>query len=210
MALRTIREEGDEILAKTSREVTEINERILGILDDMAETMYAADGLGLAAVQVGILRRLVVIDVGKGVMKLINPKIIEREGTVVSREGCLSVPGENGIVLRPKKVIVEYTDVDGNKVTVQAEGLLKKAFCHEFDHLDGKLYTDVAEIVFPVEDSEKYDKLYGLSRIGEPRNGEEVDDEADEYDELVLENDVANLDMESIKKELEDIRNNKN
>ncbi|MBE6038757.1 MAG: peptide deformylase [Anaerofustis stercorihominis] len=177
MAIREIRLEGDEILSKVSREVTKIDDRILGILDDMVETMYAAEGVGLAAVQVGILRRLVVIDIGEGPIKMINPRFVSKEGCVISREGCLSVPDVNGMVKRPKKVVVEYTDVEGNLQTIEAEGFLKKALCHELDHLEGIVYTDVAEVVFPMEDIEKYEELYDVKPVkkGTPHFDNEAD-----------------------------------
>ncbi len=181
MAVREIRLEGDPILKKISREVTNIDERILTILDDMVETMYAADGLGLAAVQVGILRRLVVIDIGQGPIKMINPKIVNKEGMTISREGCLSVPDVNGMVRRPKKVSVEYTDVDGNTVTIEdAEGLLKKALCHELDHLEGIVYTDIAEVVFDMEDIEKYEELYDVKPVCRGTNSYDYETELHE------------------------------
>lgn len=125
-----------------SRPVTEITPRILTLLDDMAETMYAANGCGLAAPQVGVLRRVVVIDTGDGLMELINPKIIAAEGEQRESEGCLSVPGEWGITKRPAKVIVRAQDRNGNYFEKTGEGLLARAFCHELDHLDGKLFID--------------------------------------------------------------------
>ena len=144
MAIRNIRITGDELLRKKSRPVTEVNDRIKDILNDMAETMYAADGVGLAAPQVGILRRLVVIDIGDGLVKLVNPEIVESEGSEVSTEACLSVPDMMGDVTRPVKVRVKAQDENGNELDIMAEGLYKKALCHEIDHLDGILYTDRA------------------------------------------------------------------
>jgi len=155
MAIRNIRIEGDEILAKKSREVDRIDGRIQQILDDMADTMYAANGLGLAAVQVGILRRLVTIDVGNGLVKLVNPKIVWREGEVVEQEGCLSVPDVNGMVKRPAKVRVEALNENGEPLEIEAEGLYKKALCHELDHLDGILFTDIAEEIFDISSLEE-------------------------------------------------------
>ena len=125
-----------------SRPVTEITPRILTLLDDMAETMYAADGCGLAAPQVGVLRRVVVLDVGDGLVELINPKIIATEGEQCESEGCLSVPGEWGITRRPAKVTVRAQDRHGNWFEMTGEGLLARCFCHEIDHLDGKLFID--------------------------------------------------------------------
>ncbi|MCR4723694.1 MAG: peptide deformylase [Eubacteriales bacterium] len=144
MAIRNIRITGDELLRKKSRPVTEVNDRIKDILNDMSETMYAADGVGLAAPQVGILRRLVVIDIGDGLVKLVNPEIVESEGSEVSTEACLSVPDMMGDVTRPVKVRVKAQDENGNELDITAEGLYKKALCHEIDHLDGILYTDRA------------------------------------------------------------------
>jgi len=151
MALRTIRINGDEILRKKCREVDEITERELTLLDDMLETMYAADGVGLAAPQVGVLKRIVVIDVGEGPMKLVNPVIVETEGDVVDYEGCLSVPGEQGNVNRPEKVKVTALNEKGEKVEMTGSGLLARAFCHEIDHLDGILFIDK---VLPEEEEE--------------------------------------------------------
>ena len=125
-----------------SRPVTEITPRILTLLDDMAETMYDADGCGLAAPQIGVLRRVVVLDVGDGLVELINPKIIATEGEQCESEGCLSVPGEWGITRRPAKVTVRAQDRHGEWFEMTGEGLLARCFCHEIDHLDGKLFID--------------------------------------------------------------------
>lgn len=157
MATRIIRVEGDEILKKKSRVVEVIDDRILSILDDMAETMYEANGLGLAAVQVGILRRLVVIDIGDGLIKLINPEIIAVEGEEVSREGCLSVPILNGMVKRPIKITVKALNENGEELLIEADDLYKKALCHEIDHLDGILFTDIAENLFDPKDIDEDD-----------------------------------------------------
>lgn len=145
MATRLVRTSEDEILRKKCKSVGEINDRILTLLDDMAETMYAANGVGLAAPQVGVLRRVVVIDVGEGLIELINPVIIEQSGAQCGNEGCLSVPGKQGQVTRPDHVRVEATDRDGDRFVMEGEGLLARAFCHEIDHLDGILYTDLVE-----------------------------------------------------------------
>ena len=142
MAKRNIRTIGDEILRKKCRVVETIDEKITQLLDDMAETMYASDGVGLAAPQVGILKRAVVIDVGGGLIELINPEITEFDGNEKDIEGCLSVPGKYGYVVRPKTVTVTALDRYGEKVTLRADGMLKKALCHEIDHLDGILYVD--------------------------------------------------------------------
>lgn len=145
MAIRKILtlSEDSEFLHKKSREVTEINDRILTLLDDMAETMYHAEGVGLAAPQVGILRRVVVIDVGEGLIELINPVIVYKKGEQIDAEGCLSVPGRSGTVARPEKVKVRALNRKGEEITVSGEGLLARALCHEIDHLNGTVYVDI-------------------------------------------------------------------
>ena len=140
MAIREIVKEGDEILTKVCRPVEKIDERVLTLLDDMADTMYACDGVGLAAPQVGILKRIVVIDIGDGLLELINPEIIEESGEQREVEGCLSVPGVSGYTVRPHTVTVKATDRYGEEFVIRGEGLLARAFCHETDHLDGKLF----------------------------------------------------------------------
>ena len=146
MAKLKIRKVGDDCLRKVCRPVEEITPRVLTLLDDMTETMRAADGVGLAAPQVGILRRIVVIEVEEGnVLELINPKIIATAGEQVGAEGCLSVPGRRGVVKRPKHVTVRAMNRHGEVVDISGSDLLARAFCHELDHLDGKLYTDRAE-----------------------------------------------------------------
>ena len=142
MAIRRILREGDETLRKTSRPVTEIDKRLKQLLDDMADTMYAADGVGLAAPQVGILRRVVVIDVGEGLLELINPVLVETEGSCVDIEGCLSVPGRRATVERPERAVVHAHNRKGQLIEVEGTGLLARALCHELDHLDGILYVD--------------------------------------------------------------------
>ncbi|QGU95255.1 peptide deformylase [Clostridium bovifaecis] len=142
MALRNIRVEGDEILRKRSRKVEEINERILTLIEDMKETMYDADGVGLAAPQIGILKRIVVIDVGNGPIALINPEVIKEEGNQVDYEGCLSIPGEQGKVERPYKVMVRALNENGEEIELEGEELLARAICHEVDHLNGVLFID--------------------------------------------------------------------
>ena len=145
MAKLQIRKVGDEVLRKVCRPVEEITPRILTLLDDMTETMRAADGCGLAAPQVGILRRIVVIEVEEGnVIELINPKIIATAGEQEGVEGCLSVPGRQGIVKRPRHVTVRATNRHGEVFEISGSDLLARAFCHELDHLDGKLYIDRA------------------------------------------------------------------
>ena len=144
MALRQILILGDETLNKTCRKVERFDDRLHTLLDDMAETMYAAAGVGLAAIQIGILKRVVVIDVGEGIMELINPEIIEQRGSVCGIEGCLSVPGKTGDVVRPEYVKVRAQDRNGNVYEVEGSGLLARAFCHEIEHLDGHLYIEKA------------------------------------------------------------------
>ena len=140
MAIRNILKEGDPILNKTSRKVEKIDERVIELLEDMKETMYAADGVGLAAPQVGILKRIVVIDIGEGVLELINPEIICSTGEQNEVEGCLSLPGISGVTERPMNVQVKALDREGYEVLVTGTGLLARALCHEIDHLDGILF----------------------------------------------------------------------
>nr|WP_291958504.1 peptide deformylase [Mahella sp.] len=132
----------DDILRKKARTVEKIDNKILTLLKDMAETMYNSDGVGLAAPQVGILRRLIVIDDGTGLIKLINPIIIETAGEQREMEGCLSIPGIYGRVIRPEKVIVKALDENGQLFDLTGTGLLARALCHEIDHLDGVLFID--------------------------------------------------------------------
>ena len=154
MSLRNLRFLGDELLKKRSREVTEINDRILELLDDMSETMYKNNGVGLAAPQVGILRRVVVIDIGDGLVELINPVITKKEGADTQREGCLSVPEFVGEVTRPYKVVVNALNRDGEEIEVTGEGFMARALCHEIDHLDGVLFVDVADKVIRKDELE--------------------------------------------------------
>lgn len=142
MAIRNIVKIGDEILHKVCRTQLNFDDKLAQILDDMKETMYAAEGVGLAAPQIGILRRYCIVDVGDGLIELINPVIIEESGVQVGQEGCLSLPGESGITKRPLKVTVRAQDRFGNTFTVSGEGLKAKAFCHEIDHLNGIVYTE--------------------------------------------------------------------
>ena len=142
MATRTILEGDNPRLRKISRPVGTINQRIIDLLDDMAQTMYEARGVGLAAPQVGVLRRVVVIDVGEGLIELINPEIVHAEGTQREEEGCLSLPDDNGYVIRPEKVVVRALDRNSEEQEYTGEGLLARAFAHEIDHLDGVLFTD--------------------------------------------------------------------
>ncbi|MNI67475.1 Peptide deformylase 1 [compost metagenome] len=144
MALRQIRTFNDEILRKKSRMVEVVDDRIRQILNDMADTMYNAENCGgLAAPQIGILKRLVVIDMGNGLIKLVNPKIIEKQGTQEVVEGCLSIPNKWGKLIRPEKVIVKALNENGEEITLTGTGDLAKCFCHEIDHLEGILFTDL-------------------------------------------------------------------
>lgn len=155
MAILNIVTQEDEILRKKCRPVDKITPRTLTLLDDMYETMQAANGVGLAAPQVGILRRIVIVDVGEGLIELINPEIIATEGEQTDREGCLSVPDECGIVTRPNIVTVKALDRNGEPFTIRGDGLLARAFCHEIDHLDGVLYIDKAERMLTPEEMEE-------------------------------------------------------
>ena len=145
MALRQIRYDGDDILRKKCRPITEMTPKIQELIDDMLETMYEAEGVGLAAPQVGILKRLVVIDVGEGPIVLINPEIVEKSGEQTGMEGCLSLPGKAGEVTRPNHVVCKAFNEDMEEITVEGEELLARAICHELDHLDGILYKDLAK-----------------------------------------------------------------
>ena len=145
MALRTILVQGDSVLTKKSRTVDKMTPRIGELITDMLDTMYDAMGVGLAAPQVGILKRIVVIDVGEGPIVLINPEILETSGEQTGDEGCLSVPGMAGQVTRPNYVKVKALDVNMEEQILEGEGLLARAFCHEIDHLDGKMYTELVE-----------------------------------------------------------------
>ncbi len=142
MAVRKILIEGDETLRKRSRPVEKFDRRLRELLDDMKETMYKADGAGLAAPQVGILRRAVVIDVGDGLIELVNPEIVSASGSQTCAEGCLSIPGRRGTVERPAMVTVHACDRHGKPIELTGEGFLAVAIAHELDHLDGILYTD--------------------------------------------------------------------
>ena len=145
MALRKILTEGDEQLLKHSRKVEKFDDRLHTLIDDMRETLENSGGVGLAAPQVGILKRVVVIDVGDGPIILINPEIIEKSGEQTGDEGCLSVPGMSGQVTRPDYVKVKALNEDMEEVVYEGEGLLARAFCHELDHLDGHMYTELVE-----------------------------------------------------------------
>ncbi len=145
MAIRRIRVLGDEVLTKSCKEVTKMTLRTKILIEDMLDTMYEAGGVGLAAPQVGILKRIVVIDVGEGPIILVNPEIVETAGEQTGEEGCLSVPGKSGIVTRPNYVKVKALDENMEEIELEGEELLARAFCHEIDHLDGKVYVELAE-----------------------------------------------------------------
>ena len=160
MALREIRVEGDPVLAKVCKEIKEVTPRIQDLIDDMIETMYEANGVGLAAPQVGILKRLVVIDVGEGPIVMINPSIVAQDGEQTGDEGCLSVPGKAGIVNRPNYVKARFFDEEMNECEIEGEELLARAICHELDHLDGHLYVEKVEgslhdVTYEVEEDEE-------------------------------------------------------
>ncbi len=142
MAIRIIRQDDDPILRKISRQVNKIDDKIHTLLKDMAETMYEFEGVGLAAPQVGILKRIIIIDIGEGLIELINPEIIEMQGEQVDSEGCLSLPNRTGDVIRPDKVKVKGLNSKGEEVTINGSGLLARALCHEVDHLNGILFID--------------------------------------------------------------------
>ena len=145
MATRKIRELGDEVLTKQCKEVTKMTLRTKILIQDMLDTMYEALGVGLAAPQVGVLKRIVVIDVGEDPIVLINPEILETSGEQTGEEGCLSVPGKSGQVTRPDYVKVRALNEDMEEIELEGTGLLARAFCHEIDHLDGKMYVDLVE-----------------------------------------------------------------
>ena len=160
MALREIRVEGEPVLTKVCKEIKEVTPRIQDLIDDMIETMYEANGVGLAAPQVGILKRLVVIDVGEGPIVMINPSIVAQDGEQTGDEGCLSVPGKAGIVTRPNYVKARFFDEEMNECEIEGEELLARAICHELDHLDGHLYVEKVEgglhdVNYEVEEEEE-------------------------------------------------------
>lgn len=165
MALRTIRIMGDEVLTKKCREVKTVTPRISDLINDMLETMYDACGVGLAAPQVGVLRRIVVIDVGEGPIVMVNPEILETDGSQTGDEGCLSLPGKAGQVTRPDYVKARAFDANMEPFEIVGEGLLARAICHELDHLDGHMYVEKVE-------GEIHDVTYA-----------DPDEEEDEYEE---------------------------
>ena len=145
MAIRTIREMGDDVLTKVCKEVPKMTLRTRILIEDMLDTMYQAAGVGLAAPQVGILKRIVVIDVGEGPIVMINPEILETSGEQTGEEGCLSVPGKAGVVTRPNYVKARALNENMEEYIIEGEELLARAICHELDHLDGKMYVDLVE-----------------------------------------------------------------
>ena len=155
MALRNIVKEGDDILNKKCRPVQKFDKKLAILLEDMAETMRNANGVGLAAPQVGILRRVVVIDIGEGLIELVNPKIIAFSGEQEGSEGCLSFPGQWGIVKRPNYVKVKAQDRNGEEFTIEGKELLARAFCHELDHFDGIVFKSVCERMLRPEEIEQ-------------------------------------------------------
>lgn len=142
MAIRNIRKYGDELLRKKSRKVDKIDKRMLTLIEDMKETMYNANGVGLAAPQVGILKRIVIVDIGEGPIVFINPEILETKGSYIDSEGCLSIPDRDGMVERPEYVKAKALNENGEEIIVEGRELMARAMCHEFDHLDGILYID--------------------------------------------------------------------
>lgn len=154
MALRNIVTVGDSVLNKVCRPVTKFDRRLHLLLDDMAETLLDANGVGLAAPQVGVLRRVVLVDTGEEILELINPEIIRSSGEQTGVEGCLSVPGKYGIVTRPNVVAVRAQDRFGEWFEAEGEELIARCFCHELAHLDGQLYTEVAERMLTAEELE--------------------------------------------------------
>ena len=174
MALRNIRKQGEEILTKRAKEIREITPRIRELAADMLETMYDAEGVGLAGPQVGILKRIVVIDISEernDPLVMINPVITSSDGSQTGWEGCLSVPGKSGQVTRPERVTATYTDLEGNEYEIEAEGFLARAVCHELDHLDGHLYVEKVE-----------GRLYDNSELQAESEDEETDEAPAEKD----------------------------
>ena len=156
MALRKMRIMGeDDCLRQVCREVKEVTPKLVQLIDDMLDTMYDEGGVGLAAPQVGMLRRIVVIDIGEGPIVMINPKILETAGSQTGSEGCLSVPGKNGTVTRPMYVKAEFYDEEMNRCIIEGEELLARAICHELDHLEGQMFMRLAERMLTDEELEK-------------------------------------------------------
>ncbi len=167
MAIRLLRFEGDEILRKKARPVKKIDDQVREVLEDMVETMYEAKGIGLAGPQIGKLRRYIVVDVGEGVYKMVNPEILKRsEEEGIDIEGCLSLPLFNGTVKRPQKIRVRYSDENGEEKEIEAEGLFARCICHEIDHLDGVLFREKVEkeidLKHPTEEQISYLQEVGI------------------------------------------------
>ena len=158
MALRNIVTEKEARLRKVSRPVEKFDERLWTLLDDMADTMYEADGVGIAGVQVGVLRRVFVVDIGEGLIETVNPTITAQSGEQDGMEGCLSSPGEFGLVVRPEKVTIEAFDRHGEPFTLEAEGFLARAICHENDHLDGRIFKDITHHMLSEEELRRLDE----------------------------------------------------
>ena len=158
MALRNIVTEKEARLRKVSRLVEKFDERLWTLLDDMADTMYEADGVGRAGVQVGVLRRVFVVDIGEGLIEFVNPTITAQSGEQDGMEGCLSSPGEFGLVVRPEKVTIEAFDRHGEPFTLEAEGFLARAICHENDHLDGRIFKDITHHMLSEEELRRLDE----------------------------------------------------
>ena len=152
MAIRNIMIDDDPVLRRKARRVEKIDQRLLILLEDMAETMRKADGVGLAAPQVGVLKRVVVIETDEGILEMINPEIVETEGESIATEGCLSLPGRAGKVPRPGWVRAKYLDRDGNQMEIEADDLIARAICHETDHLNGVLFIDRAVEMLPPDE----------------------------------------------------------
>lgn len=172
MALRTIRETGDPILTKKAKEVREMTPRVKELIADMFDTLHEADGVGLAAPQVGILKRIVVIECEEGhPYTLINPVIREQDGEQTGYEGCLSVPGMTGVVTRPNHVICEALNENMEPYTIEAEDLLARCICHELDHLEGHLFTEIASEVLTNEELEEREKAAEEARQKEQESG---------------------------------------
>lgn len=155
MAIRNMRFDGEDVLRKTSKKVEIFDEKLAQLIDDMKETMYKYGGVGLAAPQIGILKRVVVIDIGSGPIEMVNPEIIEKSKQQVGKEGCLSCPDIIGVVKRPYKLTAVAYDRNKNKIEIKAQGLLARAICHEIDHLDGILFKDIAKEIISREENEE-------------------------------------------------------
>ncbi|MFA5527154.1 MAG: peptide deformylase [Peptostreptococcales bacterium] len=153
MAIRKIVIKGEDVLCKKAKEVEEVDKRVLELLEDLADTMYKNNGVGLAAPQVGILKRVAVVDIGEGLIELINPRIIEAKGCILDEEGCLSIPGMYGEVERPQYVKVLALNKEGQEILVEGSDFLARALCHEIDHLDGILFDTKAKKMISVDDN---------------------------------------------------------